>query len=168
MWLTSWFVFAPDSLWGVDQPDERQWSVELWLRASSKKPTVEVTLRPICSNIRPEDELERCINCDDLCGPQNGYMEILVDGRPLNMPRARYEREQVGSPNPESPPTWASTLSIEVDPRALWPMATAREVKFRVCNAVSVTMPPSELSNLQAFLRHHQSIAPPPGPPGMQ
>jgi hypothetical protein len=169
-WLTSWFVFTPDTVWGMEDPDfqDRQWSVELWFRGSSKTPLVDVTLRPLCSTINPEDEMQRCSNCDNLCSRNNGYMEILVDGRPLNMPRAKYKRDQIGSPTPDSPATWGSTLSIQVDPRALWPLATAREVKFRVCNAISVTMPPSDLSNLQAYLRHHQSIAPPPGPPGVQ
>jgi hypothetical protein len=53
-----------------------------------------------------------------------------------------------------------------VDPRALWPLAQAREVKFRVCNAVTVTMPPQELSNLQRYLRDHSAFAPAAGPPG--
>lgn len=167
-WLTSWFVFTPDVVWGLESPDadDRQWSAELWLRGNSKTPLVDITLRPLCSRTRPEDEAQRCVNCDDICGKHNGYLEILADGHPINMPPAAYEREPIGSPTPDSPPTWASTLTLQVDPRALLPLATAREVKFRICNAVSVTMPAEELSNLQEYLRHHQALAPRPGPPG--
>ncbi len=165
-WLTSWFVFTPDSVWGLEDHavDGRQWSVELWLRGSSQSPLVELTLRPMCS--RPDDDdIDKCINCDDVCSERTGYMEILADNQIVNMPRARYRRDQVGSPTPESPATWASSLSLEVDPRALWPLAQARQVKFRVCNAVIVTMPDVELANLQRYLREHQGFAP-QNPPG--
>ena len=167
-WLTSWFVFTPESVWGRE-PTEfegRQWSMEMWLRASSKSPHIELTLRPICSYIPPEDGTPKCVNCDDFCAAERGYMEVLVDGQPINLPRASYKREQVGAPTENSPATWASTLSMQVDPRALWPMTQARELKLRVCQSFTVTVPSRELANLQEYFRHHQSFAPTGRPAG--
>jgi hypothetical protein len=167
--LVSWFVFTPDQEWALR--DERyaraiNWSLELWLRGGSHSPTIELTLRAICSHQREDDDSGQCVNCDTVCSDATGGLEVLADGYPLRMPRARYQRVPVGQPNPESPSTWASTLTMVVPPEALWPLAQARVVKLRVCGAIVVTFSPGDLANLQEYLRHHRALAP-QAPPAM-
>jgi hypothetical protein len=169
--LVSWFVFTPDQEWELR--DERyaraiNWSLELWLRGGTHSPTIELTLRAICSHQREDDDSGKCVNCDTVCSEQSGGLELLADGYPLQMPPVQYQRVPVGQPNPESPGTWASTMTMFVPPEALWPLAQARVVKLRVCGAIVVTLSPADLANLQEYLRHHHALAPqavPPMPP---
>ncbi len=162
--LVSWFAFTPDQEW--DLRDDRlaraiNWSVEMWLRSGTRSPTIELTLRAMCSQQPEDDDSGQCINCDSVCSEHTGTFELLADGRPLAMPPARYERIPVGQPTPDSPSTWASTLTMVLLPEALWPLAYARVVKLRVCGAIVVTLSRADLANLQEYLRHHRALVPP-------
>lgn len=166
-WLTSWFVLTPDSEWERvrHEPESPiRWSVEMWLRGASNAPYIDLTLRALCSHRRDDDDTPGCVNCDNLCNEQNGWVEFLADGRPVPMPRARYERIPIGAPEQGGPKTWGSTITLRLSPQALAPLERAQSVKLRLCGALVVTLRPGELSNLQEYLRHHRAIAPPEPP----
>jgi hypothetical protein len=164
-WLTSWFVLTPDQEWERvrREPESTfRWSIEMWLRAASNVPYIDVTLRGLCSRRQPDNEDKlACVNCDDVCNDQTGGVEFLADNVPVPMPSARYERVPIGAPEGGGPKTWASTMTLRLSPLALAPLERARSVKLRVCGRIAVTLRPSELGNLQNYLRHHHAIAPP-------
>lgn len=167
-WLTSWFVLTPDSEWERWRQEPEvpiRWSIEMWFRGASNVPYIDLTLRALCSHRQSEAKEAGCVNCDNLCTAENGWLEFLADGVPVHMPKARYERVPIGAPEQGGPKTWASTISLRLSPQALAPLERAQTVKMRVCGALPVTLRAGELANLQEYLRHHHAIAPPEAPP---
>ncbi|MCA9617964.1 MAG: hypothetical protein KC731_03020 [Myxococcales bacterium] len=164
LWLTSWFVLTPDEerrRMSIARDEPAEWSVELWLRGASNAPFVDMSLRALCSKRQLDDEQERCVNCDDVCSANTGFLEVLADGQPIIIPKGRYDRVPIGAPAAGGPSTWASTISLRLSPRVLAPLERARVIKLRMCNAITVTLRPSEVAYLQEYLRHHHAIAPP-------
>ena len=141
-WLTSWFVLTPDSEWERWRQEPEvpiRWSIEMWFRGASNVPYIDVTLRALCSHRQSEAKEAGCVNCDNLCNADNGWVELLADGVPVHMPKARYERVPIGAPEQGGPKTWASTISLRLSPQALAPLERAQTVKMRVCGALPVT-----------------------------
>ncbi len=176
--LTAELLLTPDAEW--EQREYREdaqilWSVTAFFQVRSNGPNIDLTVRPMCSGV-PEGDGERsqCINCDNVCTKRSGILEVLADGRPIPIPKARYQRLPTEGPTPESPATWLSNLAVSVPPETLAPLTVARSVKLRACGAIVTTLPPDALATVQEFLRHAAAVVPPrpgatpPPPPPMR
>ncbi|HZO16892.1 MAG TPA: hypothetical protein VFB62_26630 [Polyangiaceae bacterium] len=157
--ISSAFVLTPDQEWTLAEEREDgliHWGIELWLRANSAAPTVDIAARVSCLHRGEQDD---CVDCDNVCTPATGRVELLADGQPIALPAAKFRRIPGSTPEGES--ATASTILLAAPAAALAPLEHARSVKLRVCGSIVATLTAAEADNLREFMRHLQFMMAP-------